>query len=72
MLKIIGWFMSIIGVIITVVNTGKYMSTSQEIQAWYYYRSDLEAYRTYLIIGLVIAVVGIITLLTTYQKNKKI
>ena len=32
MLKIIGWFMSIIGVIMTVVNTGKYMSTSQEIQ----------------------------------------
>ncbi len=70
MVKIIGLITSIVGVIMTFVNAMKYTNTSQKIQAWYYYRSELEIYRTYLIIGLIITVIGVVILLASYIKNK--
>lgn len=70
MVKIIGLITSVVGVIMTFVNAMKYTNTSKKIQAWYYYRSELEIYRTYLIIGLIITVIGVVILLASYIKNK--
>jgi len=71
MVKIIGWIVSVIGVVVSVVNAVEYMKISQEINAWYYYRSQLETYRTSLYLGLFITAVGIVILLATYLKSKK-
>ncbi len=70
MLKSVGIVVTIIGAIMSVVNAGKFMHTSQEIQAWYYYKSQLEAYRTSLCIGLVITVIGVVILLALHIKSQ--
>lgn len=70
MLKIVGTVVTSIGAIMSVVNAGKFIPTSQEIQAWYHYKSQVEAYRTSLFMGLAITIIGVIILLTSYSKNK--
>lgn len=70
MLKKVGTVVTAIGAIVSVINGGKFIHTSQEIQAWYYYKAELEAYRTSLFIGLVITVIGVIVFLTAYVKDK--
>jgi len=69
--KIIGWIVSGIGGLITFFNAQSYISKSSEIQAWYYYRTELESARTFLIVGIAILLIGVLTLLTTYLKDRK-
>lgn len=69
-MKKIGWIVSAIGGLITFVNAKNYISKSSEIQAWYYYRTELESARTFLIVGIAILVIGIAILLSDYMKNK--
>ena len=70
-MKMIGWIVSCIGGLITFSNATEYMSKSSKIQAWYYYRSELESARTFLIIGIAVLVIGIAILLTSYLKDNK-
>jgi len=68
-LKCIGWLITFVGALITFTNFMTYNSKSSEIQAWYYYRTELESARTFLIVGLVIVIIGIAILMATYLKN---
>lgn len=70
-MKIFGWIVTSIGGLVTFVNARSYMSKSSEIQAWYYYRAELESARTFLIVGIAILIIGIAILLTSYLKNNK-
>jgi len=70
-MKIMGWIVTAIGGLITFVNASNYISKSSEIQAWYYYRAELESARTFLIFGIAVLVIGIGILLTTYLKEHK-
>ena len=70
-MKKIGWIASAIGGLITFVNAQNYMSKSSEIQAWYYYRTELESARTFLIVGIAILFIGIAILLAEYMKNNR-
>ncbi len=67
---VLGWIITVIGAITSVVSITNYSRISNEIAAWYYYRSSLESYRTILFIGLTITVIGIIILLAAYLKKK--
>lgn len=70
-MKKIGWITVIVGAIITFANAQSYMEKSSQIQAWYYHRTDLESARTFLIVGIAIAIIGVAILLTNYLKNEK-
>ena len=70
-MKKIGWIISCVGGLITFTNAKSYMSKSSEIQAWYYYRAELESARTFLIVGIFILIIGISILLASYLKNNK-
>lgn len=70
MVKVVGIIVTFIGAVMSVINAGKFMHTSHEIQAWYYYKAQLESYRTSLFVGIVITFIGVVILLTSYIKNK--
>ena len=70
-MKKIGWIISCLGGLMAFINAQSYMSKSSEIQAWYYYRSELESARTFLIVGIAILIIGVAILLTTYSKNDR-
>ena len=68
-MKILGWITACVGGLITFINVQNYMSKSSEIQAWYYYRSELESARTFMIVGIVILIIGIAVLLAASFKK---
>ncbi len=68
-MKLLGWIITCIGGLITFVNAQTYILKSSEIQAWYYYRTELESARTFLIVGVAVLIIGIAVLLTSYLKN---
>ncbi len=67
--KIIGWIVTVIGAIVTFVNVQTYTSKSSEIQAWYYYEAELESARTFMIVGGVLLIIGVMILLFAYKRK---
>lgn len=68
MLMGVGVFLAIIGVIVSGVNFSEFRRISQE---FFYSPAELESCKTYLIVGLVITIIGVLLSLSSASSIKK-